>query len=377
MDTLPKVMKLCFPDVVVSIDKQKGIIYFPNQSEIWIGGLDDKERTEKILGQEFATIYLNECSQIPKASRDLAVTRLAQVCLCEIEGKEPFPLPLKMFYDCNPPGKGHWTYKVFVQGIDPDTKMPIPNHRNIFGYLQMNPQDNEDNLPKSYIDTLKGLSARLQKRFLLGEFTDENPNGLFTDETIDKWRHMDGVLPDMQRIVVAVDPSGSGDVDNADNDAIGIIVAGLGTDGNAYVLEDCTVKAGPATWGNIATTAYERHEADIIVGEQNYGGAMVEMTIKTARPRTPYKSVTASRGKVVRAEPFSSLYEQGKIRHVGYFRDLEDELTSFSTMGYMGAGSPNRADALVWALTEIFPGIVKPRKAKAQVEQDYGGGWMG
>ena len=377
MDTLPKVMKLCFPDVVVSIDKQKGIVYFPNQSEIWIGGLDDKERTEKILGQEFATIYLNECSQIPKASRDLAVTRLAQVCLCEIEGKEPFPLPLKMFYDCNPPGKGHWTYKVFVQGIDPDTKMPIPNHRNIFGYLQMNPQDNEDNLPKSYIDTLKGLSARLQKRFLLGEFTDENPNGLFTDETIDKWRHMDGVLPDMQRIVVAVDPSGSGDVDNADNDAIGIIVAGLGTDGNAYVLEDCTVKAGPATWGNIATTAYERHEADIIVGEQNYGGAMVEMTIKTARPRTPYKSVTASRGKVVRAEPFSALYEQGKIRHVGYFRDLEDELTSFSTMGYMGAGSPNRADALVWALTEIFPGIVKPRKAKAQVEQDYGGGWMG
>jgi phage terminase large subunit-like protein len=377
MDTLPKVMKLCFPDVVVSIDKQKGIVYFPNQSEIWIGGLDDKERTEKILGQEFATIYLNECSQIPKASRDLAVTRLAQVCLCEIEGKEPFPLPLKMFYDCNPPGKGHWTYKVFVQGIDPDTKMPIPNHKEIFGYLQMNPQDNEDNLPKSYIDTLKGLSARLQKRFLLGEFTDENPNGLFTDETIDKWRHMDGVLPDMQRIVVAVDPSGSGDVDNADNDAIGIIVAGLGTDGNAYVLEDCTVKAGPSTWGNIATTAYERHEADIIVGEQNYGGAMVEMTIKTARPRTPYKSVTASRGKVVRAEPFSSLYEQGKIRHVGYFRDLEDELTSFSTMGYIGAGSPNRADALVWALTEIFPGIVKPRKAKVQSEQDYVGGWMG
>jgi phage terminase large subunit-like protein len=377
MDTLPKVMKLCFPEVVVSIDKQKGIVYFPNQSEIWIGGLDDKERTEKILGQEFATIYLNECSQIPKPSRDLAVTRLAQVCLCEIEGKEPFPLPLKMFYDCNPPGKGHWTYKVFVQGIDPDTKMPIQNHRNIFGYLQMNPQDNEDNLPASYIDTLKGLSARLQRRFLLGEFTDENPNGLFTDEQIDKWRHIEGVLPDMQRIVVAVDPSGSGDVDNADNEAIGIVVVGLGTDGNAYVMEDCTVKAGPSTWGNIATTAFERHQADIIVGEQNYGGAMVEMTIKTARPRTPYKSVTATRGKVVRAEPFSALYEQGKIRHVGYFRDLEDELTAFSTMGYMGNGSPNRADALVWALTEIFPGIVKPRKKPAQIESEHFGGWMG
>ena len=381
MDTLPKVMRLCFPDVEYRIDKQKGIVYYPNQSEIWIGGLDDKERTEKILGQEFATLYLNECSQIPKSSRDLAVTRLAQVCMCEIEGKEPYMLPLKMFYDCNPPGKGHWTYKLFVQGIDPDTKIPVVNHPAKYAYMQINPEDNKDNLPSSYIETLKGLSARLQKRFLLGQFGEENPNGLFFDETIDKWRHLEGSLPDMQRIVVAVDPSGSGDEDNADNDAIGIIVAGLGTDGNAYVLEDCTVKAGPATWGNIAVTAFERHQADIVVGESNFGGAMVEMTIKTARARTPYKAVNASRGKVVRAEPFASLYEQGKVRHVGYFIELEDELTAFSTIGYTGKGSPNRADALVWALTELFPAMVNPRrisKANIQPPAHYNNpqGWM-
>jgi phage terminase large subunit-like protein len=161
---------------------------------------------------------------------------------------------------------------------------------------------------------------------------------------------------------VAVDPSGAGDEDNADNDAIGIMVVGLATDGNAYVLEDCTVKAGPGTWGNVATSAFDRHEANVIVGETNYGGAMVQQTINVARPRTPFKKVTASRGKHVRAEPFSALYEQGKVRHAGDFPELEDELTAFSTMGYMGQGSPNRADALIWALAELFPGLTARAK---------------
>jgi len=367
MDTFPKVMRLCFPAMQYKVDKQHGIIFMQNGSEIWIGGLDDKERTEKILGQEFATIYLNECSQIPKSSRDLAVTRLAQVCTFkDFETGEERVLSLKMYNDCNPPGKGHWTYKMFVQGVDPETKLLLHDSAD-YAFMQINPQDNADNLPKDYIGTLKGLSTRLQKRFLLGEFGDETPNGLFFDETIDKWRHVQGELPDMQRIIVAVDPSGSGDIDNADNDAIGIVVVGLGTDGNAYVLEDCTVKAGPSIWGNIATSAFERHQADLIVAETNYGGAMVESVIRASRPRTPFKAVTASRGKVVRAEPFSALYEQGKIRHAGYFVPLEDELTSFSTFGYTGTGSPNRADALVWALTEIFPGIVNPRRGNKPV----------
>ena len=202
----------------------------------------------------------------------------------------------------------------------------------------------------------------MRVRFLEGRFADANPNQLFPGEDIDKWRVIDGKLPDMVRIVVAVDPSGSGDTDNADNDAIGICVVGLGTDGNGYLLEDLTVKAGPATWGKVATDAYERHKADVIVGETNYGGAMVQFTIQTCRPRTPYKAVTATRGKSVRAEPISSLYELGKVRHVGYFNDLEDELTAFSTTGYTGERSPNRADAVIWALTELFPGIVNERK---------------
>lgn len=362
-DTFPKVMSLAFAGVKYTISKTDWFAEFENGSQIWFGGLDDKERAEKILGMEFATIYLNEASQIPQGSRDIAVTRLAQQVNQVIEGKPVHPLKPRMYYDCNPPSKVHWAYRLFVEKRDPETKKPLPNAAD-YAFFQINPQDNADNVSAGYLDTLKSLSARLQKRFLKGEFADATPNALFTDEVIDKWRVVDGVLPDFVRVVVGVDPSGSDDVDNADNDAIGICVGALGTDGNVYLLEDCTVKAGPATWGRVATSAFDRHEADVIVGEQNYGGAMVKATIQTARPRTPYKAVNAARGKAVRAEPFSALYENGKVRHVGDFAELEDELVAFSTVGYMGEKSPNRADAWIWVLAELFPGMVKGERKK-------------
>ncbi len=385
LDTFPKVMQTAFPGVPYTLDKTDWYAQFPNGSQVWFGGLDDKERTEKILGQEYATLYLNECSQIPQHSRDMAVTRLAQRVTQHIEGRESRDLKPRMYYDCNPPSKAHWSYRMFVEKRDPDTKQPLGKPDD-YAFFQINPEDNAENLPAGYLDTLKGLSARMQKRFLRGEFADATPNQLFTDEDMDRWRVLDGRVPDMVRIVVGVDPSGSDDVDNADNDAIGIVVVGLGVDGNAYLLEDCTVKAGPATWGRVATSAWERHEADVVVGETNYGGAMVNQTIQVARPRTPFKAVSASRGKAVRAEPFSALYEQGKVRHVGNFMELEDELTAFSTFGYLGKGSPNRADALIWALAELFPGILKgKKKEKAQELDEFGNpigrgyaehGWM-
>jgi phage terminase large subunit-like protein len=379
-DTFPKVMKVAFAGVASHMNKTDWYVTFDNGSEIWFGGLDDKERTEKILGQEYATIYLNECSQIPQGSRDTAVTRLAQLVEQEIEGKDNTTLKPRMYYDCNPPSKAHWTYKMFVQKIDPETKKPLDKPTD-YAYFQMNPQDNAENLSAGYLDTLKGLSQRLQKRFLRGEFADATPNQLFNEDDIEKWRVTDGTMPDFVRVVVGVDPSGSGDEDNADNDAIGIMVGALGTDGNAYLLEDCTVKAGPATWGRISTDAYDRHDADVIVGEQNFGGDMVRQVIQASRPKTHYKKVTASRGKVVRAEPFSALYEQGKIRHVGYYTELEDELAAFSTIGYMGERSPNRADAWIWVLSELFPGIVKkaiePKKERKTYVNNHGStGWM-
>lgn len=382
LGTFPKVMKLCFPGVEYNLSKTDWYVTFPNGSELWFGGLDDKERTEKILGQEYSTMLFNEASQIPKGARDTAITRLAELAeTVMMDGdKEVVTGVLKprAFYDCNPTNKNHWTYREFILKQDPETRQPLPNP-NDYAYFKMNPEDNRENLTAGYLDTLGALSARMRKRFRDGDFADATPNALFTDETLDKWRVLDGDLPDMQRIVVAVDPSGSGDRDNVDNDAIGIVVAGLGIDGNAYVLEDATCKAGPAVWGKIATGAFERHEADIMVGEVNYGGAMVKHVIMTSRPRTAFKMVSATRGKVVRAEPFSALYEQGKIRHVGVYQPLEDELTAFSTIGYMGPNSPNRADALFWALTELFPGVVAGKKNVEPVErpQFEGASWLG
>jgi phage terminase large subunit-like protein len=137
----------------------------------------------------------------------------------------------------------------------------------------------------------------------------------------------------------------------------------------AYVLEDLTIsRAAPAVWGRAAVTAFQRHAADAIVGETNFGGAMVEHVVKTAASQlgidAPYIQVTASRGKVVRAEPVAALYDQGKIHHVGIHAELEDQMTSFTTAGYMGDRSPDRVDALVWGLTELFPGLTQGKKVE-------------
>lgn len=371
-DTFPKVMSLCYPMVRYDLSKTDWYAQMPNGSQIWFGGLDEKERTEKILGNEYATIMLNECSQIPWASRNLAVTRLAQLVQADAG-----PLPLKMYYDENPPDKGHWTYRVFKEKLDPETRKALANPDD-YASMQMNPGDNAENLPSAYLASLQGLSARMQRRFLMGEFRETNPAALFPQESLDKWRVLDGVLPDLQRIVIAVDPSGSGDTDNSDNDAIGIVVAGLGIDGNAYLLEDLTLKAGPATWGKTVATAYDRHGADLVVAEVNYGGAMVKHVLQTARPMTPYREVKASRGKAVRAEPISALVESGKVRLAGYFNELEDELAGFTTNGYVGDNSPNRGDAFVWAMSELFPGIVADReKKKIDLQPAVTSSWMG
>ena len=364
LDTFPKVMRLCFPDIDYRIDKTDWYCQLDNGSQIWFGGLDDKERSEKILGMEFSTIYLNECSQIPQSSRDIVVTRLAQQVDQLITGRQPTPLRPRIYYDCNPPSTAHWSYRLFIKKINLDTKQTTENPGD-YAYFKINPQDNVKNLSDGYLQTLQSLGARLRKRFLEGDFSDATQNSLFDEASIDKWRLISvDNAPDMVRIVIAVDPSGAGDTDNATNDEIGIVAAGLGVDGNAYLLADLTCKAGPATWGRIVTDAYERFQANMVVGEKNYGGAMVEHVIQTSRPRTPYRSVTATRGKAIRAEPVAALYEQGRIRHVGYFRDLEDELVAFTTNGYTGDNSPNRADALVWAMTDLFGEIVAVKKKK-------------
>ncbi len=375
MDTLPKVMRSCFPQVPCNINKSDWFLPLPNKSEIWLGGIDDKERTEKILGKEFATILLNECSQIPYNSRNLIVTRLAQKCDYVLEGEQR-TLALKMYYDQNPPSKSHWAYQLFYLNRDPESKQPIGDAQ-LYRHMTLNPGDNAANLPADYISSLEKLPARLRRRFLEGQYGDTAPDALWTEELIERYRVESGDLPRFLRIIVAIDPSGSGDEDNADNDEIGIVVVGLGIDGNAYLLEDATVKAGPKVWGDVATSSYDRHMANLIVAETNFGGEMVKFVVQAAKPGVPFKKLTASRGKSVRAEPVSVLHEQGKIRFVGNFMQLEDELCGFTSRGYLGTNSPNRGDAFIWAISELFPGVARAEPAKKQTEVESAGGWMG
>jgi phage terminase large subunit-like protein len=150
----------------------------------------------------------------------------------------------------------------------------------------------------------------------------------------------------MKRIVVAVDPSGTrGEEDSGDS--VGIVVVGLGADDLGYVLADRTCKMSPDGWGRRAVTAYHEFGADRIVAERNFGGAMVEHVIRTVDRNVSYKEVTASRGKIARAEPASALYEQSKVRHVRPFVELEDQMAAMTSEGYVGDGSPDRCDALV------------------------------
>jgi len=132
----------------------------------------------------------------------------------------------------------------------------------------------------------------------------------------------------------------------------GIVVAGLGVDGRAYVLADKSERLGPNGWAKAGVAAFHAWEADKIVAEQNNGGEMVQITIRTADADVPVKLVHASRGKITRAEPVSALYEQGKVSHCGFFPELEDQMTSYT--GAPGETSPDRMDALVWALTELM-----------------------
>lgn len=350
-DTIPKVLKMSFPGLECKFNKSDWFITIPTQvpgeySEIWLAGVDDKERVEKILGNEYSTIFMNECSQISHDSITMLRTRLA----------ENSGLDLKFYYDCNPPGKKHWTYQEFVLRLIPGTKEPSTLDS---GHLVINPGDNVDNLPDSYIDTLNSLPKKQRQRFLDGKFLSEIDGALWTFEMINGALGVD--YGETIRTVVAVDPAVT---ENEDSDDTGIVVAS--TDGeNALVEADYTLKASPNTWANKVIWAYDKHEAGAIVVETNQGGDMIETILRSNGFKGKIIKIHAKKGKALRAEPVSGLYEQGRVRHVEKgLTDLEDECQEW--VPGVTKESPNRIDALVYAVTELI--LSKPpRERRAMV----------
>jgi phage terminase large subunit-like protein len=216
--------------------------------------------------------------------------------------------------------------------------------------------DNKSNLAAKFLERiqLRYEGTRLGRQELRGEILGDIPNALWTYGQIEASRVR--THDPLGRIVVAIDPA----VSNTENsDDHGIIVAGIhARTQEAYVLEDASMGGTPMQWARRAVNLYDQYQADAIVIEVNQGGDMVAQTLRSVRNNVRIKEVRATRGKHIRAEPIASMYEQGRVHHVGSFPALETQMTQMTTFGYEGDGSPDRVDALVWAMTDLFPAMV-------------------
>ena len=332
-DTLPKVLEICFPGLPHKWNKSDWFVEFPNGSQIWIGGIDDKKRVEKILGNEYSTIYINEASQIDDFDTvGMLMTRLA----------EKNELNLRMWYDFNPPSKKHWTFRYFVEGINPDDLKPL---KDKIPFLVMNPMDNLDNLPETYLGRLDRLPMRQRQRFKLGEFTLDVDGALWDYNLIIAARARD--LDDPQRTVVAIDPAVT---NNPNSDECGIVVASR--QGDEFKVDaDYSGKLSTQTWAMRAIGAYNKHHADAMVAETNMGGDLVENVLRLNGFEGRFIRIHAMKGKVLRAEPIVALYEQNRVAHAENLDELESEMMEWVPMNT--PLSPNRIDAAVYALTEL------------------------
>jgi len=224
--------------------------------------------------------------------------------------------------------------------------------------------DNRSNLAAKFLEKiqLRYEGTRLGRQELRGEILGDIPNALWTYGQIEASRVRSH--DPLSRVVVAVDPAVS---NNEDSDEHGIIVAGADKrTQEAYVLEDGSMQGSPLDWARRALNLYDLHKADAIVIEVNQGGDMVAQTLRSVRNDVKIREVRATRGKHIRAEPIASMYEQGRVHHVGSFPQLETQMTQMTTFGYEGAGSPDRVDALVWAMTDLFPTMVGKTPSQRQ-----------
>ena len=320
MDTLPKIHHLT-GDPKPRWYSQDGLFLYPNGAEVWLAGLDSAN-LDKVLGKEYATLYPNEASEIPFQIREQTLTRLAQSIACA----DGVPLNLKEFCDLNPTTTAHWTYKLWIEGVNPVSEKPID--RALYGYLFLNPHDNRANLPPAVFETLEGMSERQRRRFLLGEYTADVEHALWRRSMIQRLQETPGP---MDRIVIGVDPAISSDIGSDETGVVAIGRKGDATNRRGYVLEDASGKFRPEEWARVAIALYHEMKADCIVAEANQGGDMVESVIRAMEAqmgRSParVKLVHATKGKGIRAEPIAALYERKLMFHVGEFPQLEDQM---------------------------------------------------
>lgn len=356
LKTWPEMDKMVGPSIVPHYHSMDGYFEYPNGSRVWVGGYDSSERVDKILGNEYSTIFNNEASQLLFGTIETLRGRLAET-VNQVDGT---PLRQLEINDLNPTHNRHWSYREFIEGINPESKQPVNSKK--YYTLQLNPIDNQDNLSPEYLDSLRSFSPLKRKRFFDGNYQADNENAVWERSWIDDNRVTHH--PPLRRIVTAADPSGGG------NDDTGIITAGvaLHDDGldHYYILSDATCGGSAPKRFEAIVNEHDSLHADIVVGESNFGGDIIEKSTRDTaelmyhrkvrgHKEIAYKPVVASKGKVLRAEPVSNLYYQGRVHHVGVFPELEDEMCQFTTdWNRSKFGSPNRVDADVFAVTELM-----------------------
>jgi hypothetical protein len=357
LGTFKEVLQARFPTVKVELNQSDSVARLPNGSEIHFSGLDSEERVEKLLGMEFSTIYLNECSQIPWGVVPLIRSRLAQRPTYRNSGGR---MAVRMFYDLNPSGSRHWTAQEFLLGKNPFGG-PLLN-RDWYLACQVNPTDNPL-LSPDYLSELAAMDSRRRSRFLLGEFVDDVAGALWSSDDIDRNRVLE--QPILDRLCVAVDPSLSG----ADtSDEAGIVAVGASS-GQLFVLADESGRMGPADWAKKAVELFWTLGAGCIVAEKNQGGDMVRVTLNSVDSRVPVVLVDAIGDKASRAVPVANLYRKGFVHHVGRFDGLEDEMVSWDPDPPRGSRrwSPGRIDALVHGARYALPHVLGAKVSDAPV----------
>ena len=317
---------------------QQTVIVGKNGSEFIFKGL--KHNISEIKSTQGCTkVWVEEAQTVSKESWDILIPTIRE------PGSE-------IYVSFNPLLVEDNTYQRFV--VDPPDNALV---------IKLNHDDNPW-FPEVLRLEMEDLRARDYQAYLNvweGECREFVDGALWTMQLISALRDPPPATEDdrkrlmasLKRIVVAVDPSGCSGPEDQRSDEIGIVVSGIGNDGIVRVLEDKSGRYSPDGWGREVIHCYDRWKADRIVAEKNFGGSLVEYTIQTKRQHAPVTLVDASRGKQVRAEPVAAMYEQGKVRHVGYFPELERQMCLFSSAGYMGPKSPDRADACVWGISHL------------------------
>ena len=339
-DTLPKVCRMIGLEDYFNkhFNNNHYVLKFPNGSQLWLGGLSDKKQSEKILGTEFAAIYFGEITQLSYETYELTATRLAQVV---------GTFKNRIFLDCNPSEKTHWAYWLFVKKHDPKDKTPKKNTED-YACLTMNPIDNP-HLSPNYLKRLDNQSMRNRQRFKEGKWLDNIEGALWKQELIDSNRQAPMAIEEFDKIIIGVDPAVSAHPKKSDE--TGIVVVGL-KDKMGYVIKDASGIYTPDGWGQKVVSLYKQYNAAIIVAETNNGGDLVIANMTHVDRRIRVKKIHAKKGKVLRADPIVGLYERGEVQHLGLFKNLEEQMTTW--VPKPSQDSPDRIDALVYALQELM-----------------------